>query len=422
MSKKKKKLNLLIMLAMAAAVVCITLYSTGIIFSKNVSIPDDQLYLVERDSLEKIVVATGSIVPRSTIEIKSKASGIVERILVEEGEAVSAGQVLLELDKELLRAQLREAEANLLAIEAALQEAQSNITMAERTREKLEMDQMNLQDKVSYNQKRIERYKKLFEENLLPLNDMDEAERVLQDSTFQLGALKSGLLMQDAEIEAAQKAVLRAEAEVTQARATVDRARENLHYATIRAPRAATVLKRHIEEGDAVSSILQLGSQATLIITLGDMDKVYFEGRVDETDIGMVTEGMRSRIKVDAFRDKSFPGQVMEISPLGEEEENVIGFETRVSVEKEADILRAQMSANAEIIIETREGILLVKESAISYDQDRNSFVQLFDPSEESLMRKVPVKTGLSNGTLTEVLSGLEDGSKVVIQVNQDNM
>jgi HlyD family secretion protein len=422
MSKKKKKLNLFIILAIAAAVIFITLYSTGIMFSKNVSIPDDQIYVVERDSLEKIVVATGSIVPRSTIEIKSKASGIVERILVEEGETVSSGQVLLELDKELLRAQLREAEANLMAIEAALQEAQSNITMAERTKEKLEMDQMNLQDKVSYNQKRIERYKKLFEENLLPLNDMDEAERVLQDSTFQLGALKSGLLMQDAEIEAAQKAVLRAEAEVTQARATVDRAMENLHYATIRAPRTATVLKRHIEEGDAVSSILQLGSQATLIITLGDMDKVYFEGRVDETDIGMVTEGMRSRIKVDAFRDKSFPGQVMEISPLGEEEENVIGFETRVSVEEEADILRAQMSANAEIIIETREDILLVKESAISYDQDRNSFVQLFDPAEETLMRKVPVKTGLSNGTLTEVLFGLEDGNKVVIQVNQDNM
>ena len=171
-----------------------------------------------------------------------------------------------------------------------------------------------------------------------------------------------------------------------------------------------------------MSSILQLGSQATLIITLGDMEKVYFEGRVDETDIGMVTEGMRSRIKVDSFRDKSFPGQVMEISPLGEEEENVIGFETRVSVEEEADILRAQMSANAEIIIETREDILLVKESAISYDQDRNSFVQLYDPSEETLMRRIPVKTGLSNGTLTEVISGLEDGNKVVIQVNQDNM
>ena len=120
--------------------------------------------------------------------------------------------------------------------------------------------------------------------------------------------------------------------------------------------------------------------------------------------------------------DKSFPGQVMEISPLGEEEENVIGFETRVSVEEEADILRAQMSANAEIIIETRTDILLIKESALSYDEDRNSFVQLYDPSQETLMRKVPVETGLSNGTLTEVISGLNDGDKVVIQVNQDNM
>ncbi len=422
MSKKKKKLNLFIILVITAVVIFIALYSTGIIFSKNVSIPDDQLFTANRDTLEKLVVATGSIVPRSTIEIKSKASGIVEKILVEEGDTVAAGQILLELDKELLRAQLREAEANLLAVEAALQEAQSNITMAKRSKEKLEMDQMNLRDKVDYNRKRIERYKKLFEEKLLPLNDMDEAERILQDSTFQLGALKSELLMQDAEIEAAQKAVLKAEAEVTQAAATVDRARENLHYATIRSSRPATVLKRHIEEGDAVSSILQMGSQATLIMTLGDMESVYFEGRVDETDIGMVTEGMKSRIKVDAFRDTSFPGKVIKISPLGEEEENVIGFETRVSLDEEAAVLRAQMTANAEIIIETREDILLVKESAISYDESRNPFVQLYDPEEETMMRKVPIEAGLSNGTLTEVVSGLKDGDKVVIQVNQDNM
>lgn len=422
MNKKKKKFPVLILTCGSIAVVLIALYSTGVIFSRDVSIPDDQIFPVKRDSLEKLVVATGSIVPRSTIEIKSKASGIVEKIMVGEGDPVTEGQILLELDKELLKAQLREAEANLMAVEAALQEAGSNALMAVRTKEKLKMDRKNLQDKVDYNRKRIKRYQQLYEQQLLPLNDMDEAERILQESVFQVGSLESELLMQDAEIEAAQKAVLRAEAEVTQARATVDRARENLHYATIRAPRAATVLKRHIEEGDAVSSILQLGSQATLIMTLGDMNEVYFEGRVDETDIGMVVEGLPCRIKVDSFRDRSFPGKVMEISPLGEEEENVIGFETRVSVEEDYDILRAQMSANAEIIIETRNDILLVKESAISYDEDRNPFVQLYDPSEETLMRKVAIGTGLSNGTLTEVVSGLDEGSSVVIQVNRDNM
>jgi len=422
MSKKRKKLPIFLVLITVLVAVLVTLYSTGVIFSRDVTIPDDRICTADRDTLEKLVVATGSIVPRSTIEIKSKASGIVERILVEEGERVSAGQVLLELDKELLRAQLRESEASLLAIEAALQEAQSNQLMAERTKEKLEMDQLNLQDQVSYNTKQIDRYKKLFEENLLPLNDMDQAERVLQDSTFQLGAIKSEMLMQDAKIDAARKAVLRAEAEVTQAKATVDRARENLHYATIRAPRPAMVLKRHIEEGDAVSSILQMGSQATLIMTLGDMGEVYFEGRVDESDIGQVTAGMKSRIKVDAFRDKDFPGKVLEISPLGEEKENVIGFETRVSVDEGTDVLRAQMSANAEIIIETRDNALLVKENAISYDENRDSFVQLYDPGEETMMRKIPIVIGLSNGTMTEVLSGLKDGDKVVIQVNEDNL
>lgn len=422
MNRKNNKKRWILILTAVPAALFATLYSTGMIFSRDVSIPEDQISSIKRDNLEKLVVATGSIVPRSTIEIKSKASGIVEKILVEEGEKVSSGQVLLELDKELLRAQLREAEANLLAVQAALQEAESNRLMAERTKEKLEMDRMNLQDKVNYNRKQLQRYQRLFDGKLLPRNDMDQAERILQESNFQLGAIKSELLMQDAEIDAAQKAILKAEAEVTQAQATVDRARENLHYATIRAPLEATVLKRHIEEGDAVSSILQLGSQATLIMTLGDMDKVYFEGRVDETDIGQVREGMPCRIKVDAYRETSFPGRVIEISPLGEEEENVIGFETRVSVEEGFEILRAQMSANAEIIIETRKQILLLEESAISYDQDRNPFVQLYDPTEETLTRRIEIETGLSNGTLTEIVSGLNEGDRVVIQVNRDNL
>ena len=92
MSKKKKKLNLFIILVIAAVVIFIGLYSTGIIFSKSVSIPDDRIYTANRDTLEKLVVATGSIVPRSTIEIKPKASGIVEKILVEEGQPVEAGE------------------------------------------------------------------------------------------------------------------------------------------------------------------------------------------------------------------------------------------------------------------------------------------------------------------------------------------
>ena len=176
------------------------------------------------------------------------------------------------------------------------------------------------------------------------------------------------------------------------------------------------VLKRHVEVGDAVSSILQLGSQATLLMTLGDMSEIYVEGRVDENDIGEVSPGQRARIRVDAFRERTFPGKVLRIAPLGEEEDNIIGFEVRVSIQDEEGILRAQMSANAEIILEEHEQALIIPEGAIIYDGERNTFVELFDTAEESLTRRVAVKTGISNGTSTEVLSGLEEGDRVVAE------
>lgn len=215
-------------------------------------------------------------------------------------------------------------------------------------------------------------------------------------------------------MNAAQKAVARVKAEVSQAEATLDRARENLRYATIRSPMSGTVLKRHVEVGDAVSSILQLGSQATLLLTLGDMKEVFFEGRVDETDIGKVFEGQKAQVRVDAFRERPLPGTVIRIAPLGEEEDNVIGFEVRVSINDPDQILRAQMSANAEIIVEEKREILIIPENAIIYDKNRKTFAELFDPEAEGQKRRTPIEIGISNGTLTQITSGLREGDLVV--------
>ncbi|MEJ2080505.1 MAG: efflux RND transporter periplasmic adaptor subunit, partial [Acidobacteriota bacterium] len=260
----------------------------------------------------------------------------------------------------------------------------------------------------------VARYEALYSEKLIPHSDLESREREVQDARFQAESLKSELLMQDAKIDAAAKAVSRVEAEVAQAQATLDRAEENLRYSTIRSPLDATVLKRHVEVGDAVSSILQLGSQATLILTLGDMQSVYFEGRVDETDIGKVFDGQEARVKVDAFRDQPFPGKVVRIAPLGEERDNVIGFEVRVAITDPHKILRARMSANAEIIVEQKKDVLLIPESAVIYDKSRKTFVNLYDPAAEGHCRRVPVEIGISDGTTTEVVAGVNAGNQVV--------
>ena len=176
------------------------------------------------------------------------------------------------------------------------------------------------------------------------------------------------------------------------------------------------VLSRDVEVGDAVSSILVLGSQATLVMTLGDVSEVYVLGKVDEADIGRVYMDQRARIVVEAFKDKKFEGEVTKISPFGVEEDNVTTFEVRVSIQNPTGELKTNMSANAEIILEEKTGVLLVPESAVIYDRERNTALEVPDPSAPDGKREVAVKLGISNGVKTEVLEGPAEGDQVVLQ------
>ncbi len=411
---KGKRFRLTFFVLGAALVLVVGFIAFSNVFRSEASVPEERLVEIKRGNLALSVVATGSIEPVTTVELKSKSSGLVQSIYVEEGDLVREGQILIELDKELLRAELRETEANRLAAIARQQEAESNHLSAVNMKQKLGLDVNNLEDKVAFHKKQVNRYENLSREKLIPHSELEVRERQLQEATFELAALKSELLMQDSRIGAAEKAVARVAAEVSQAQAVLDRAAENLRNSTIRSPLTGTILKRHGEVGDAVSSILQLGSQATLLMTLGDMAEVFFEGRVDETDIGKIFVGQQARVKVDAYRDRPFPGKVLRIAPLGEEEDNVIGFEIRVSIADPEQILRAQMSANAEIIIEEKEDILLIPENAVVYGKDRNTFAEVYDPAEENQSRRVQIEIGISDGTTTELVSGLPEGETVI--------
>jgi HlyD family secretion protein len=209
--------------------------------------------------------------------------------------------------------------------------------------------------------------------------------------------------------------VEQARARVAAAKAALERAQESLSYATIRAPISGLVLTRDTEVGDAVSSILNLGSAATLIMTLGDLSTVYIRGEVDEADIGKAACGQRVRTKVESFPNESFEGVVKRIAPMGKEENNVTTFEVRVSIANPEGKLRVNMTANAEIVLEERKKALLVPEAALVYDKDKNVSAQRLDPRAKSGWRKLPLKVGISNGQRTEVLAGLKEGDRLVL-------
>jgi HlyD family secretion protein len=411
---RKIRFKLGFFLAIVVVLIVGGLWAGRGVFNSNSDIKPDDLATVQRGDLVLSVVATGSIVPISTVELKSKASGLIKNLLVEEGDTVREGQTLVELDKELLQAQLREAEANRTAGQARLQEAESEVSSAITMKKKLELDLRNLEGNQEFIRKQLKRQESMYAEKLIPRYDFEKTERELQDALLKAEALRSELIMQDARIDGAGKAVARVGAEVVQAEANLDRQRENLRYATITSPITGKVLKRHVEVGDAVSSILQLGSQATLLLTLGDMTEVFVEGRVDEADIGKVFVGQACRVKVDSYRDRSFPGRVTRMSPMGEKIDNVIGFNVRVSITDPDQILRAEMSANAEIIIQEKKGVLTIPENAIIYDKERKTFAQLYDPASPDLKKRVPIKTGISNGTTTEIVGGLKQGDQVL--------
>jgi HlyD family secretion protein len=366
----------------------------------NRTIDPDKIATVERGDIARSVVATGKIEPLAKVEVKSKASGIVEKILVDEGQHVKAGQVLVELDKEQLRSAVAEASANLEAAQSALQAAQASY-------------QKNLVDAegpdVPFLKKDMDRAHDLYHQGLIALNVMQDAEK-----NYQLALNKQVSAQRNADMSKAQ--VAQAKAQIAQSKAALDNAQENLRYATITSPIEGQVLSKDVEVGDAVSSILVLGSQATLVMTLGDTSEVYVKGKVDESDIGKVYLGQAARIVVESFKDKTFQGKVTKMAPLGVEKDNVTTFEVRVSIQNSTGELRANMSANAEIILEEKKSVLLTPEGALIFDRARNAAVEVPDLKADTGRRKVAVKIGISNGVKAEIASGLNEGQKVILQ------
>jgi len=209
--------------------------------------------------------------------------------------------------------------------------------------------------------------------------------------------------------------VSEAAANVAQSSAAVENAEEDLANATIKAPIRATVLTRDVEIGSPVSSILNLGANGTLVFTLGDIDKVFVRGKVDEADIGRVRLGQPASITTESFRDRTFQGGVTQISPIGVDKDNVTTFEVKISIDNPGKELKANMTANAEIILEEFPNSVLVPESAIFYDDRRNAAVDVLDPSARTGRKRVPVQVGVGNGTKMQIVRGVSAGDKVVL-------
>jgi HlyD family secretion protein len=368
----------------------------GTLSGASTGVDATKLATAERGTMVRSVVATGKIEPITKVEIKSKANGIIKALHVDVDSVVHASDVLVELDREQLEATLRGAEANLQAARASLEGAQAALkkTIVEAEGPDAE-----------FARRAYERAQMLFAERLIAQSTLDDAHSAVDMAENRKRAAQSQLAVSEAKVTEAR-------AQVAQAKAVADRDAEDLANATIRAPIRATVLSRDVEIGSPVSSILNLGANATLVMTLGDIDKVFVRGKVDEADIGRVRLGQAARIRVETFKDRAFNGHV---SPLGVEKDNVTSFEVKVSIDNPGKELKANMTANAEIVLEEHPNALLIPEAAITYDAGKHAFVDLVVAGAPNGRRKTPIKTGVGNGTKIEVLDGLKPGDKLLL-------
>jgi HlyD family secretion protein len=364
------------------------------------SIDPNKLGKVTRGDVARSVVATGKIQPITKVEVKSKASGIVEKLYVDINTLVHKGQELAQLDQQEIVAQVDAQRAQLAAAEANVATYEANIE----------------QDKVNANAPDLPMYKATLERNREMQKEGVVSRQALDDANKDYLAALTRRDNSKAQIGVDTARLKQARAQVQQAQAGLKQLEEQLSYTTIVAPMDGVILSRDVEIGDAVSSILVLGSTATLVMTEGDINEVYVQGKVDEADIAHVYMNQPARIKVESFRDRVFNGKVTKIAPLGVEKDNVTTFEVRVSIDNPGGELKANMTANAEIILDEHKGVLMVPESAVMYDNQKNASVEIPDKKQKEGKRKVAVKVGISNGSVTEVLSGLKEGDQVVLQ------
>ncbi|MBV2248050.1 MAG: efflux RND transporter periplasmic adaptor subunit [Lentimicrobium sp.] len=312
----------------------------------------------------KKTVATGKIVPRKEIEIKPRISGIIAEIYVEAGDKVKVGDMI--------------AKIRIIPNMINLNEAESRL---DRARISLEDASMN-----------YDRQKTLFEGKAIAAAELQNYEVALKN---------------------ARQDVITAENNLQLIREGITRSAGSASNTIIRSTIAGMVLTVPVEVGNSVIESNTF-NDGTTIATVADMGEMIFKGKVDESEVGKLHEGMGLNLTVGAIDTENFSARLEHISPKGVEENGAIQFEIRAAVSlKDSVFIRAGYSANADIVLERRDSVLAVQESLVKYEGD-SAFVEI--ETAPQTFEKRCIKTGLSDGINVEVLQGLSKKDKIKLQ------
>lgn len=306
-------------------------------------------------------VATGAVIPRKEIDIKPKVSGIISEIYVEPGDIVNKGDLI--------------ARVQIIPDMINLNNAESRVN---RARIQLEESQKNYL-----------RYKKLYAQDVIAESEYLSFEIAFQSASEELRAAEDNLQLIR---EGATKST--GSTTNTLIRSTID----------------GMVLAVPVEEGNSVIESNQF-NDGTTVATVADMSEMIFEGMVDESEVGKISEGMELILSIGAIEQEDFSARLERISPKGVEENGAIQFEIRAAVELKAQqFIRAGYSANADIVLERAEQVMAINESLLQFEGD-SAYVEVEISPEQ--YEKRYIKTGLSDGIVIEVVEGLSLNDKI---------
>ncbi len=340
---------------------------------------------VTRGELVETASASGTIEPHVQVEVKSRASGEVTKLMVQEGDEVKEGQLLIQLDPTDAKRAVKNARAAERRVRAQLAESVASMRSA-----KLEVD--NAQVTQDLNQRGA----------TLGLVSTETARSTTHASR-----------LADANLRLRRAQVAAAQSQIETSVLDVEDAERNLVYTEIVAPMAGTVLSVGVEKGTIVSSALTNVSGGTAVLTLADLSDLRVIGQIDEAQVGRVAKGQPVTITVDAYPQRSFAGVVERVSPLGVTESSVVTFDVEIIVtDPDKHLLRSGMSADLEIVTEKHQGVLLLPLTAIQ-SKGAQRYVMLADG------RSQPIETGANDGIHIVVLKGLAEGDRVVATPTQ---
>ncbi len=320
----------------------------------------------EVTNIQNTITATGTIEPVTSVTVGTQVSGIVSHLYVDYNSVVRKGQVIAELDKTNLTSQLTAAKAN-------LQSAQSSL---------------------NYQQANYDRYKTLYDKGLVSANDF----------------------------ESARLSYLQAKEQVVSAREEVQRAQTNLGYATITSPIDGVVLSKSVEEGQTVASSF---STPELFVIAQDLTDMRVIADIDEADIGDVKEGQRVSFTVDAFPDDVFEGSVTQVRQQATTSSNVVTYEVVISAPNNDLKLKPGLTANVTIYTLEKNNVLAVSTKALRFTpneallKDGQTIEDVNAPHKvwtlnDHVFKAHKVEVGTTNGMLTEIVSGLKEGTSVL--------